>query len=130
MNISGLGEKTIKTLLEKKLIKDASDLYILKEEDVLKIENFKEKSTQNLIKAIEKSKSNPSWRLLFALGIREVGQKTAKLICEKFSSILEIMNATTEDLTKIDEVGDVVDFNITKYFSNKKTKKLIEKLNK
>ncbi len=130
MNISGLGEKTIKTLLEKKLIKDVSDLYVLKKEDILNIENFKEKSTQNLLDAIEQSKKNPTWRLLFALGIREVGQKTAKILFDKYSSILEIMNAKKEDLIEIKEIGEIVASNITKYFSSEQTKNLIEKLNK
>ncbi len=128
MNITGLGEQTIKTLIEKNLIKDISDLYFLKREDVLNLEKFQEKSTNNLLNSIENSKKNPPWRLLFGLGINEVGQKTAKLICEEYGSILNIMDAKTEDLLKIKDVGEVTALNITRYFSSHKTKSLIIKL--
>ena len=128
MNITGLGEQTIKTLIEKNLIKDISDLYFLKREDILNLEKFQEKSTNNLLNSIENSKKNPPWRLLFGLGINEVGQKTAKLICEEYGSILNIMDAKTEDLLKIKDVGEVTALNITRYFSSHKTKSLIIKL--
>ena len=128
MNIKGLGEQTIKTLVEKEMIEDVSDIYKLKKEDILKLEGFKEKSAENLLKAIKQSKKNPCWRLLFALGIKEVGQKTAKIICGKFKNISKIMNTPIEQFIEIKDIGEITAINITKYFSLKETKNLIKKL--
>ena len=128
MNIPGLGEQTIKTLVKNKLIDDVADLYLLKKEDILKLEGFKEKSANNLIYAINNSKKNPYWRLLFGLGIKEVGQKTAKILYEKYDDMIDIINATEEELTSIENIGKITALNIVKYFSLEKTKTLIKKL--
>ncbi len=130
MDISGLGKKTIQNLIEKNLIKDVSDIYTLKKQDLLKLENFKDKSISNLLESIEKSKQNPNWRLLFGLGIKEVGQKTAKLICQKYSSILKIADATIDELMNIKDVGEIIALNIKQYFESKDAKNLIFRLQK
>ena len=127
MDIKGLGEKIIKNLINKNLIKDVADIYTLKKTDIKNLDKFKEKATTNLLNSIEKSKKNPPFKLLFALGIREVGQKTAKLICKKYS-ILDLFNVTKEELLKIEDVGEIIALNITKYFANEKTKILINRL--
>ena len=128
MNIAGLGEKTVEILVKKKLIKNIYDLYTLKKEDILKLDGFREKSAKNLIDAIEKSKENPPWRLLFGLGIKCVGQKTTKTICEKYKNMLNLTKATVEDLMQIKDIGRVVAENIVKYFSSNEAKSLIVKL--
>ncbi len=128
MNIAGLGEKTVEILVKKKLIKNIYDLYTLTKEDVVKLDGFREKSAKNLIDAIEKSKENPPWRLLFGLGIKGVGQKTTKTICEKYKNMLNLTTATVEDLMQIKDIGRVVAENIVKYFSSNEAKNLITKL--
>ena len=131
-NITTIGEEEIKNLIKEKIIKDVSDLYKLKNKDILKSKGFifKKKSAINIINAINSSKKNPCWRLLFGLGIREVGQKTAKIICERYKSIFEIMEKKVEDLIEIEDIGETIALNITKYFSLKETKNLIEKFKK
>jgi len=93
MNIDGLGPQIVHTLLDNKLITSVADLYTLSENKLLQLDNFKEKSVNNLLSAIEKSKSNSLDRLVFGLGIRNIGQASAKLLCDKFGDLDNIMNA-------------------------------------
>ena len=102
MNIDGLGPQIVHTLLDNKLITSVADLYALSENKLLQLDNFKEKSVNNLLSAIEKSKSNSLDRLVFGLGIRNIGQASAKLLCDKFGDLDNIMNASSEQISEID----------------------------
>lgn len=130
MNIDSLGGKTIEQLFDKKLIKDISDLYSLKTDDILKLEGFKEKSTANLLEGIELSKKTPFEKVLFALGIRYVGETVAAKLAEYFQTIDAIKKASLEELLEAPEVGDKIAESILAYFSNQENNKLIERLKK
>ncbi|WP_443714217.1 NAD-dependent DNA ligase LigA, partial [Ruminococcus bicirculans (ex Wegman et al. 2014)] len=108
MNIDGLGPQIVHTLLDNKLITSVADLYTLSENKLLQLDNFKEKSVNNLLSAIEKSKSNSLDRLVFGLGIRNIGQASAKLLCDKFGDLDNIMNASSEQISEIDGFGGVM----------------------
>ena len=108
MNIDGLGPQIVHTLLDNKLITSVADLYALSENKLLQLDNFKEKSVNNLLSAIEKSKSNSLDRLVFGLGIRNIGQASAKLLCDKFGDLDNIMNASSEQISEIDGFGGVM----------------------
>lgn len=128
MDIDGLGPSLLNQLVSEKLISSPADLYRLKAQDVAKLERMAEKSANNLISAIEKSKENELYRLVFALGIRNIGLKAAKLICEKFATIDDIMNATVQDFTQIDGFGEIMALSLENYFSLDSTKQLIDEL--
>ncbi len=108
MNIEGLGEKVIEQLVEKGLIKNIADIYDLYKyrKDIIKLERWAEKSADNLFRAIENTKSQPFHRVLFALGIRYIGENSAKILARNFDSIDELMNANREELTSIYEIGE------------------------
>lgn len=108
MDIDGLGPAIVQTLLDSGLIKSVADLYRLTEKDLLGLENFKEKSANNLITAIEKSKSNPLDRLIFGLGIRNIGQASAKLLCDKFGDLDNIINASADEIASIEGFGEIM----------------------
>jgi DNA ligase (NAD+) len=116
MNIDGLGEAIVKQLAENNLIKTVSDLYKLTKEDLLSLEGFKQKSADNLINAIEKSKSNTLDRVIFALGIRGIGRRSAVLLCEEFGGIDSVISAEIEDLRAIENFGEVLAENVYEYF--------------
>ncbi len=128
MNIIGLGEANIKYLVESNLISDISDIYILTKEQILKLDRFADKSSENLIKSIKNSKSNSLWQLIFGLGIRGVGSNIAKLICKNYKNIFELMDSNAENLVKIEGIGPVLASNIEKFFSINETRNLIHKL--
>ena len=130
MNIIGLGEANIKYLVESKLISNISDIYILTKEQILKLDRFADKSSENLIKSIKNSKNNSLWQLIFGLGIRGVGANIAKLICKNYKNIFELMASNAENLAKIEGIGPVLASNIEKFFSVNETKNLIHKLKK
>ena len=112
MNIEGLGSANVELLVNHGLIKTVADLYVLTLDDVLMLPGFKEKSAGNLISAIEKSKNNELDRLIFAIGIKGIGQRSATLLCEKFPSMVEIMNASCEDISSIDNFGEILAENV------------------
>lgn len=112
MNIEGLGSANVELLVNHGLVKTVADLYALTLEDVLILPGFKEKSASNLISAIEKSKSNELDRLIFALGIKGIGQRSATLLCEKFPSMDEIMSASCEDIASIENFGEILAENV------------------
>ena len=112
MNIEGLGSANVELLVSHGLIKTVADLYALSIEDVLMLPGFKDKSASNLVSAIEKSKSNELDRLIFALGIKGIGQRSATLLCEKFPSMDEIMNASRDDIASIDNFGEILAENV------------------
>ncbi|MCI7766895.1 MAG: NAD-dependent DNA ligase LigA [Oscillospiraceae bacterium] len=128
MNIDGMGPAVIKALLDKKLIETAADIYSLKAEDIAGLERMGEKSAANLINAIEESKNAPLDKVIFALGIRNIGAAAAKLLCGKFGSIDGIMNASEEEISEIDGFGGVMSANAVKAFSEPHFIHLINRL--
>lgn len=127
MNIDGLGEAIIEQLAECKLIEDSADLYKLTFDELLTLPNFKEKSASNLISSIENSKQNEADRLLFGLGIKGIGRRSAELLCRQFGSIDAIMNASVEDITSIDSFGDVLAESVYNAFKDEEMRKLINR---
>lgn len=128
MDIDGLGPAFLEQLLQSELVKSPADLYRLKAEDVSAFDRKAEKSANNLISAVEKSKDNELYRLVYALGIRNIGLKAAKLICENFKTIDDIMNAKAEDFETIDGFGSIMAKSLENYFSLESTKTLIAEL--
>lgn len=128
MDIDGLGPAVLEQLVNEGLVKSPADLYRLKIDDVSNLERMAEKSANNLISAVEKSKENELYRLVFALGIRNIGLKAAKLLCENFPTIDDIMNAKAADFEMIDGFGKVMALSIENYFALDGTKELIADL--
>jgi DNA ligase (NAD+) len=130
MNIDGLGEKIVDQLVEKGLVKDVADLYSLKLEQLAELERFAEKSAQNLLDEIEGSKKASLPRLIYALGIPFVGERTAQLLADRFSSVGELASASEEELYEVEEVGPKVASGILEFFSEPVNRQLIKKLEK
>jgi DNA ligase (NAD+) len=130
MNIDGLGEKIVDQLVDKGLVKDVADLYSLKLEDLAALERMAEKSAQNLLDEIEASKKNSLARLIYALGIQFVGERTGQLLAEHFSSLEEVAAAKEEQLLEVPEVGPKVAASIVEFFSEPANRQLIKKLHK
>ncbi len=130
MDIEGLGPAVIEQLVDNGLVKSPVDLYKLKAENVAALDRMGEKSASNLIKAIEKSKENELYRLVFALGIRHIGQKAAKLLCDKFLTVDNILSANVQEVSAIDGFGDVMAESVVEYFSLEETKELLSALKK
>ena len=146
MNIESLGEGKVEVLFDNKLINDYSDLYQLTYDKIYGLEKtiivdegdnlegtvrkvgFKEKTANNIIDAIEKSKDVPFARVLFALGIKYVGETTAKLIAKAMGSIDNIINASVEELTEIEEVGEKIALSIKDFFADERNINIINKL--
>jgi DNA ligase (NAD+) len=128
MNIDGLGEKIVDQLVDKKLVKDYADLYHLKLEKISELERMAEKSAQNLLDEIAASKKNTLARLIYALGIRFVGERTAQLLADHFGSMEKLAEASEEELTGVTEVGPKVAEGILEFFSEPANRKLIEHL--
>ena len=128
MNIDGLGEETIDLFYQKGLLKNIADIYDLKLEDIAAQERLGEKSAQNILDGIEASKSVPWSRVLFALGIRMVGETTAKKIARKYNTIDTLMWATAEQLCAIEDVGPQIAENIVKYFEDIRNLEILERL--
>lgn len=108
MNIDGLGPANMKLFVENGLLKSPADLYRLEKKQLMSLERFAEKSADNLLKAIEKSKNTELDRLVYALGIRNIGQRAATLLCEKFPTMEELMNAEKEEIASIEGFGDIM----------------------
>ena len=128
MDIDGLGPSLLETLLSEGLIKTFTDLYKLKAEDVARLDRMGEKSADNLIKAIEKSKSAEIYRLVYALGIRHIGEKAAKLLCEHFLSIDRLFEASEEEIAAIEGYGAIMAKSVYDYFRLEGTRHLIDEL--
>lgn len=127
-NIEGLSEKSIETFYEKLGLRKISDIFLLTKENLLSLDKFKDKKTQNMLASIEKSKDIDLYRFLFALGIGEVGVKTAKDLAKRFSSFENIKNATFEEVLKVEDIGEIIAQNIVEYFSDEENLKEIQKL--
>ena len=128
MDIDGLGVAVMTQLVEKSIIENASDIYNLTQEQLLTLDKFKEKSVQNLLNAINESKTKNLDKLIFALGIRNIGEKAGMLLAETFKNIDAISTATQEQLESIDGFGGVMAESIVDFFSKEGTKDLITKL--
>ncbi|CEK35942.1 DNA ligase,DNA ligase,NAD-dependent DNA ligase LigA,3-methyladenine DNA glycosylase,DNA ligase, NAD-dependent,NAD-dependent DNA ligase adenylation domain [[Clostridium] sordellii] len=128
MNIDGLGESIISLLLDNKIIKDVADLYYIKKEDIVNLERLGEKSATNLINAIEKSKNNDLYRLINGLGIKYIGVKGAKVLAKSFKSLDDIINSSIEDLTNLEEFGEVMADSVVEFFKEDKNIVVINKL--
>jgi DNA ligase (NAD+) len=128
MNIEGLGEETIDLLFRNQLIRNVGDLYDLKKEQIVPLERLGEKSAENIIKSIEQSKEVPFSRVLFAIGIRFVGETVAKTLSGRFRSIEQLKNANFNELTSVEEIGDKIAESIIEFFSKDRSLLLIERL--
>jgi DNA ligase (NAD+) len=130
MNIDGLGDKLVDQLVDKGLVHDAADLYRLTHEQLANLERMADKSAQNLMDEIENSKQAELARLIFALGIRFVGERTGQLLADHFGSLDKLAKATEEDLLQVEEVGPRVSEAIREFFGEKRNRDVIEKLRK
>lgn len=128
MDIDGLGEKIVHQLVDTGLVKDVSDLYQLTEADLFPLERFAEKSAQNIINAIKGSKKVPLWRLIYALGIRYVGEATAQLLARHFQDLEALMAAREEELLQVEGVGPQVAGSIREFFETPRNLELLKKL--
>ncbi len=128
MDIDGLGPANIKLFIDNNLINSVADLYELKFDDIVSLDGFGKKSSENLLSAIERSKQQSLDRLVFALGIRNIGSKAAKLLCERFGKIENIMNASAEEISEIDGFGKVMAENVCKAFRESHRIELINRL--
>ncbi len=130
MDIEGLGEETVELLYNQKLISNSADLYDLKAEQLVPLERMGQKSADRIIKSLEASKKISFERVLFALGIRYVGETVAKKLARRLTSIETIRQATMEELLKVDEIGDKIAESIVAYFRDEKNLELIDRLQK
>ncbi|RXJ50742.1 NAD-dependent DNA ligase LigA [Gelidibacter gilvus] len=128
MDIEGLGGETVALLVKENLIQDYSDLYALKKVEVIHLERMAEKSTDNLIKGIQDSKNVPFERVLFALGIRFVGETVAKKLATHYKSIDNLALATTTDLVTVDEIGTRIAESVVAFFNSEQNRKIVERL--
>lgn len=128
MDIDGLGEETIDLLFSKNLIRNFSDLYDLQMEQLVPLERLGEKSSSNILKSIRKSIDTPYHRVLFALGIRHVGETVAKTIAGRFRTIDDLIKAPVEQLTSVYEIGPKIAASIVAYFSDKENLEIIDRL--
>ena len=128
MDIDGLGPAVMNQLIESGLVKTAADLYGLRAEEIARLDRMGAKSAQNAVEAIAKSRENDLWRLLFALGIRQVGEKAAKVLAARFGSFDALANATEEELTAIDDVGPITARYLREWLESPQSKDLIARL--
>jgi DNA ligase (NAD+) len=128
MNIDGMGEALVTQLTEKGLVKNVADIYKLTKGDLLSLERFADKSAQNILDEIENSKKLPLERVIYGLGIRMVGERTAQFLAEHFGSMEALANASVEELQGVNEVGPKIGESIAEFFSNPANRKLVERL--
>lgn len=130
MDIEGFGEAVVRQLLEKGLVQDFSDIYQLTKKDLLRLELFKEKKAQNLLEAIAASKAKPLSCLLFAFGIRHVGQRVSLILAEHFGQMDRLAGASKEEIGSIHEIGETIADAVEKFFTNSRVLRLIAALKK
>lgn len=128
MNIDGMGPAMLSALYENGLVKNVADIYKLKSDELEGLERMGKKSAENLIKAIENSKSCGFARLLMALGVRQIGEKAAEAVARSFGDIERLFTVTAEELTAIDDIGEISAENIVNYFSHPQTRDIIDEL--
>ncbi len=130
MDIDGLGEALVNQLTERGLVKNVADLYRLTKDDLLKLERMGDKSADNVLKEIADSKKLPLERVIYGLGIRFVGERTAQFLAEHFGSLDAIMNASAEELEEVNEVGPRIAESIVEFFGDEHNRKLVADLRK
>jgi len=132
MEIEGLGTAIIELLIRENFVKDIADLYDLYKykSELIKMEGFGEKSISNILLSIEESKKKPFEKVLFAIGIRHVGEKTARILCNHFHNIDKLQSASIEEISGIYEIGPKIAESVYNFFRDKKSKILIERLKK
>ena len=130
MNIEGMGDVMVNQLTELGLVKSVADIYDLTQEKLLTLERMGEKSAQNVLAEIDGSKKLPLERIVFGLGIRFVGERTAEFLAEHFGSMDALMQATLEELQKVNEVGPRIGQSIVEFFQEPKNRELVERLRK
>jgi len=128
MDIEGIGERMSQALFDAGLIKDVGDLYSLTRDQLLGLEKIADKSAANILNSIEKSKDRPLPRVIFALGIPNIGDQTAELLAEHFSSIDELARASKEQLQEIPSIGPKIADSVLAFFRQKQNQKIIDKL--
>ncbi len=128
MDIDGLGERVLRAMAENGLIASPLDLYRLTKEEIMTLDKKKEKSATNLVNAIEKSKSNDLYRIVFGLGIRHIGQRAAKLLADRFRTLDGIMNATKEEISSVEGFGEIMAESVYDYFQLDESKKLVDEI--
>jgi DNA ligase (NAD+) len=128
MNIDGMGESLVNQLIERGLVKNVADIYDLTKKDLLSLERFADKSAQNILDEIENSKKLPLERVIYGLGIRMVGERTAQFLAEHFGSMEALASASVEELQSVNEVGPKIAESIAEFFSNPANHKLVERL--
>ena len=128
MDIEGLGISVVENLVQAGLVKTPGDLYFLKEDELSQLEHMGKKSAQNLLSAIEKSKSQDLSRLLFSFGIRQIGQKAGKVLAARFRTLDALRQATLEELTSVDDIGEITARNVLAWFADPQSRHLIERL--
>ena len=128
MDIEGLGIAVVENLVNAGLVRTPGDLYFLKEGELSELEHMGKKSAQNLLAAIEKSKGQDLSRLLFSFGIRQIGQKAGKILAARFRTLDALCQATLEELTAVDDIGEITARNVLDWFADSQSKHLIERL--
>ncbi len=128
MNIEGLGEAQLELMVNSGLIKSPAELYSLKKDEIASLERMGEKSAQNTLDAIERSKDSGLDRLIYALGIHQIGEKASKLLASHFGDIERLFTATIEQLCEIDDIGEISAGNVVNFFSHLQTRELIDSL--
>ena len=128
MNIDGLGPETIELLFKKNMVQSIPDLYELKIEDLLPLERMAEKSAENLLKGLEASKQIPFERVLFALGIRYVGETVAKKLAKHYQHIQALLDASQEDLENVEEIGEKIAESVVLYFADESNRNIVQRL--
>lgn len=127
MDIEGLGPAILEQFSNNEMISSSADIYDLKAEDILKLDGFQEKSAKNIIDSINKSKENDLSKLLFALGIRHIGSKAAKLLAEHFKNIDAIIDASVDEICEIDGFGEIMAVSVYDYFKTSKAQNLVSR---
>ena len=130
MNIEGMGDALVTQLTDRKLVKNVADIYRLTKENLLSLERMGDKSAQNVLDEIEASKKLPLERVIYGLGIRMVGERTAQFLAEHFGSMDALMNASEEELQEVNEVGPRIAESMVEFFKEPKNRDLIEQLRK
>lgn len=128
MDIDGLGPSIIEQMLDRKLIETAADLYYLNSADIADMDKLGEKSAGNLMYALEKSKTNPLYRLINAFGIRHIGEKAAKILAARYKTLENLRSATVEELTVIPDIGEKMAKSVVEFFAQEQTREFIKKL--